>query len=374
MSVTGENDISHPSFTLRRGSLVPTTPSLSVCILVLNQSALALNCLDSLRRPGALPPGTELVVVANGTSHDQLDPLTAHDDVVLVVNEVNLGFPTGCNQAASVAQAPLLVFLNDDSTVEDGCLEALVRATASDPAIGAVGARILSGDGTLQEAGSVIWRDGSTTHVGEGAPPDSRAFQESRDVDYTSANGLLVTRRAWDAVGGFDERFYPAYFEDVDLCVALAELGFRVRYEPQARVIHQGSQSTTGVYRVFLLTRNQQRLVEKWGRVLERFDPPPQKETGTKFEAALSRAVQRAASSYPAPATPAGATPDRANGLVSRDPVGAAEALRAEYLSYLEQRVAERDRRVTSLESYVSGLWGVRFRRWVARRLGRWWR
>jgi GT2 family glycosyltransferase len=359
--------------------LVPATPDLSVCILVLDDTARALICLDSLRRPGAIPPRTELVVVANGTPHDQLDALMAHDDVVLVVNDVNLGFAGGCNQAASVARARLLIFLNDDSTVENGCIDALVRASSTDPSIGAVGARIVSGDGTLQEAGSVLWRDGSTTHVGDGLPPDSAAFQESRDVDYASANGLLVTRGAWDAVGGFDERFYPAYFEDVDLCLALAARGFRVRYEPQARVVHQGSQSTTGVYRLFLLIRNRQRLVEKWGGALERFDPRPQKDAGPKFEAAVRKAAIRAASSHRlvgvaarTGATPEGATPDGAGARVPTDPVDAAEALRAEYLSFLEQRVAEGNRRVTTLETYLSGLWGVRFRRWVGRHVGRW--
>jgi GT2 family glycosyltransferase len=369
MSVAGESDLPHPPFSIRRGGLVPPAPDLSVCILVLDHTAMVLACLESLRRPGALPQRTELVVVANGTPPDQLDGLMARDDVVLVVNNVNLGFAAGCNQAASVARGPLLVFLNDDSTVERGCIDALVRAAATDPAIGAVGSRILYGDGTLQEAGSVIWRDGSTTHVGEGLPPGSVAFQESRDVDYASANGLLVTRRAWDAVGGFDERFYPAYFEDVDLCMGLVAGGFRIRYQPEARVVHQGSQSTTEVYRVFLLARNRQRLVEKWGRVLERFDPPPQKDDGPKFEAAVRRAVRRAASGHPAVgvAAPEGAPPDRAGAPQPVDPVDAAEALRADYHSYLEQRLAERDRRVIALETYLSGLWGVRLRRWLGR-------
>jgi GT2 family glycosyltransferase len=336
---------------------------------VLNDTALALNCLDSLRRPGVLPPGTELVVVANGTPYDQLDALMAHDDVVLVVNEVNLGFAGGSNQAASVARAPLLIFLNDDSTVEFGCIEALVRATSADPAIGAVGARIVSRDGTLEEAGSVLWRDGWATHVGAGLPPDSDAFRDPRDVDYASANGLLVTRKAWDTVGGFDERFYPAYFEDVDLCLALAEHGFRVRYEPQAKIVHQGSQSSTTAYRRFLLTRNQGRLVEKWGQTLERFDPRPQKFAGPKFEAAVRKAVLRAASTHPSVGSTApaetGAAPDRAGAPVSTDPVGAAEAVRAEYLSFLEQRV-------TWLETYLARLWGVRSRRWIGPYLARW--
>jgi GT2 family glycosyltransferase len=368
---TDVNPISDPS--IRRGSLVPETPGLSVCILVLDHAALVLDCLDALRQPGGCPPGTELVVVANGTPPDQLDGLVAHDDVVLVVNELNLGFGAGCNQAASVARAPLLVLLNDDSAVEEGCIEALVRAASADPEIGAVGARILTVDGTLQEAGSVLWRDGSAAHVGEGLPPGSDDYQEPRDVDYASANGLLVTRRAWDIVGGFDERFFPAYFEDVDLCLALAAHGFWIRYEPRARVIHRGSQSTSSVYRGFLLSRNQRRLVEKWGHALDRFDLPPAKDTGPTFDAAVQRAVIGAATRHPASdaVAPSGATVDHTHVPVSADPVRAAEELHAEYLSYLEQRVADGDRRVTSLETYLSGLWGVRIRRWVGGRLAR---
>ncbi len=363
--------VSDPS--IRRGTLVPDSPRLSICILVLEHAALVLDCLDALRRPGGCPPGTEIVVVANGTPPEQLDSLTGHDDVVLVVNQVNLGFGPGCNQAASVARAPLLVFLNDDSTVEDGCLDALVRTASSDPEIGAVGSRILAVDGTLQEAGSVLWRDGSAAHVGEGLPPQSNAYQEPRDVDYASANGLLVTRRAWDTVGGFDERFSPAYYEDVDLCLTLAAHGFRTRYEPRARVIHRGSQSTSSVYRGFLLSRNQRRLVEKWGHALDRFGPPPAKDMGPVFDAAVQLAVIGAATPRPVgdALAASGVTGERARPSVSADPVRAADELHTEYVSYLEQRVTDGDRRVTSLETYLSGLWGVRFRRWVAGRLAR---
>jgi GT2 family glycosyltransferase len=368
-TTTAAGPASEPS--IRRGSLVPDAPGLSICILVLEHTGLALDCLNALRRPGAAPRDTELVVVANGTPPDQLDCLTAHDDVVLVVNEINLGFDAGSNQAASVARAPLLIFLNDDSTVEEGCIDALVRAASADPEIGAVGARILSVDGTLQEAGSVLWRDGSTAHVGEGLPPESGAYQEPRDVDWASANGLLITRRAWDAVGGFDERFSPAYCEDVDLCLALAAQGFRIRYEPRARVVHRGSQSTSSVYRGFLLTRNRMRLVEKWGPALERFEPRPPKDSGPKFDAAVRRAVVGGASPRPL-AAPSGAAVDSAYPPVSADPARAAEAVQAEYHAYLEQRVADGDRRVTTLETYLSGLWGVRFRRWVGGRIARW--
>jgi GT2 family glycosyltransferase len=370
--MTGDASVGHggPQLSVRRGGLVPDTPRLSICILVLYDTALALDCLESLRRPGACPPDTELVVVANGTPSDRLAPLLAQDDVVVVVNEVNLGFAGGCNQAASVARAPLLLFLNDDSTVEVGCVGALVAAAATDPGVGAVGPRILWADGTLQEAGSVLWADGSGARVGEGLPPGSTAYAEPRDVDYASANGLLVTRSAWDAVGGFDERFYPAYFEDVDLCLALRARGFRTRYEPEARLVHRESQSTTGAFRGFLLTRNQRLLVEKWGPTLEGFEPRPLKQAGRAFDDAVRRAVAAAASRGPiadAEAAPA----EKECRPRPAELAQAAEALQAEYHTYLEQRVAEGDRRLAMLDTYLLGLRGVRFRRWLGGHLAR---
>ena len=351
---------------------MPDDSSVSICILVLERTEMALGCLDALRRPGACPPQTELVVVANGTPPDQLDGLTAHEDVVLVVNQENLGFAAGCNQAASIATAPLLVFLNDDSTVQTGCIDALVRAVSDDPEIGAVGARILWADGTLQEAGSVLWRDGNTAHVGEGLPPGSDAYQEARDVDFASANGLLVTRRAWEIVSGFDERYFPAYYEDVDLCLALAAQGFATRYEPQARLVHRGSQSSSKVYRDFLLTRNRRKLVEKWGRALERFESQPTKESGPVFDAAVQQAIKRvdAAESSSLPATVGGALENQ-HCPAPADFAQAAADLAAEYHAYLEQRVLDQERRITSLETYLSGLWGVQLRRWVGSRLQR---
>jgi GT2 family glycosyltransferase len=367
-------DVSPPTDEplVRRGTRVPDDSSVSICILVLDRTEMALGCLDALRRPGASPPGTELVVVANGTPSDQLDGLTAHDDVVLVVNQENLGFAAGCNQAASIASAPLLVFLNDDSTVDTGCIDALIRAVSDDPEIGAVGARIVWVDGSLQEAGSVLWRDGFTCHVGEGLPPGSDAYREARDVDWASANGLLVTRRAWDLVGGFDERYFPAYYEDVDLCLALAEQGFATRYEPQAGLVHQGSQSSSKVYRDFLLTRNRRKLVEKWGRTLDRFECQPPKESGPVFDAAVERTITRknAAKTLPRPARVRTAFENHRSPAPA-EPTRASAELQADYHAYLEQRVVDQEQRISTLETYLSGLSEVRLRRWVGSRLRR---
>jgi GT2 family glycosyltransferase len=337
----------------------------------MENTQLLLECLDALRRPGARVEAMEILVVANGTPKDELEVLLRCDDIVLVVNESNLGFASGCNQAASVARAPLLLFLNDDSLVQDGCIDALVGACEDDPSIGAVGARILSEDGTLEEAGSVIWRDGSASHVGEGLDSDSHTFMEPRWVDYSSANGLLVVRSAWDEVGGFDEGYFPAYFEDVDLSLSLAAHGYRTRYEPRAALVHHRSQSTSRVFREFLLTRNQLRLVEKWGGTLDRFEPPPAKDSGPEFEAAIDRAVRRASESQRAPYEPDPESLPPRSMHDPFDPQRAAAELRAAYVAYLEERVVGADRRIRMLEDYLKKLWGVRLRRWVAGRLFR---
>jgi GT2 family glycosyltransferase len=353
-----------------RGQSVPHSPRVSVIVLVTASTEHLRECLNALRRPGCRVESMEIVIVANGTPEAQLEYLRSCDDIVLVVNEINVGFASGCNQAASVARGPLLLFLNDDSIVQEGCIEALVRACTSDPAIGAVGSRIISPDGTLEEAGSLIWRDGSATHVGEGTPCNAGQYLHPRWVDYASANGLLVLRTVWDEVGGFDERYFPAYFEDVDFCLSLGSRGYGTRYEPTAVLVHRGSQSSSTVYRNFLLTRNHLRLVEKWGQALERFDPAPAKDSGSEFESAVGRAVGRGRNAPSVFSESQAATP-KPSDATSFDPRRATEELQAEYLLYLENRVAVSDQRILSLDAYLRKLWGVRFRRWLAGRIAR---
>ena len=209
--------------------------------------------------------------------------------LVMVTSDTNLGFGAGNDYAAQLAHGEYLVFLNDDSTIEPDFLEHLVATVESDPSIGAVGSRIALPDGTLQEAGSVIWNNGSTTHIGLGLPMDSERFNYVRDVDYVSANGFLIRRSAWDAVGGFDDRYHPAYFEDVDLCMSLRDHGYRVLYEPRSVVHHLESQSTSRRYREFLLARNRALFFEKWRDQLEQFGKP-ESSNPRGIEAGIQRA------------------------------------------------------------------------------------
>ncbi len=262
---------------------------MSICIPVLSDPTLVLGCLDALTATSGWSE-TETVVVANGMSQSARQALEERDDIVLVRSGTNLGFGGGNNLAGEIARGDYLFFVNDDSTVASNCIAQLVATAELDPTIGSVGCRILSEDGSLQEAGSVLWADGSTERVGFGLPAGTRRYRYLRDVDFMSANGLMVRREAWNAVGGFDERYYPAYFEDVDLCMAMREHGYRVVYEPRALLHHLESQSTTARYRKFLLKRNRQQFVEKWRSELAGFGERPEHLDDSAIEWSIHRA------------------------------------------------------------------------------------
>ena len=361
------------------------TPVVSVCIPVVSNHGLIEGCLDSLAnsRPSV---DIEVVVVANGLAEDGVSSLRGREDIVLVHSVANAGFSGGNNLAADFARGRFLLLLNDDSLVDAGYIDRLVGVVEEDPLIAAAGGKILSADGTLQEAGSVLWSDGWVAHVGAGRPADSPAYGYRRDVDYISANGLLVDREAWDSVGGLDERFFPAYYEDVDLCLSLLHRGYRVVYEPQAQLTHLESQSTSTHFRSFLLDRNRAQLVAKWSTLLRAFPDHPDLVDAAAVEAAVHRSgrpVNRApdssgdAASRPFERPPNGAAADPPQS--DRDFSESEARLRDEYIEYLEREVSrllsvidETDAAFGSLvdafdekERYIESLPSVRAKRWI---------
>jgi GT2 family glycosyltransferase len=376
-----------------RGRRVPESPVVSVCIPVVSEHGLIEGCLDSLAvSPPSVP--TEIIVVANGLPDRGVVALQERDDIVLVRSAVNAGFSGGNNLAAEVARGRYLLLLNDDSVVMDGFVDRLLGAVQGDPSIAAAGGRIVSADGTLQEAGSVLWSDGWVAHVGAGLPAGSTAYSEVRGVDYISANGLLVDRRAWDEVGGLDERYFPAYYEDVDLCLALRAHGHRVVYEPTAQLVHLESQSTSTPFRGFLLVRNRGRLVEKWSTVLKGFAAHPEVIDDAAIDAAVHRAERPVADPRPlGEMDHGGEAGDGVDPAVAAAPedssqrdlrfIEAGASIRDEYLAFLESELARLeavvretgeafDGMVASFdekERYIDSLPSVRAKKWVVGRL-----
>jgi GT2 family glycosyltransferase len=266
-------------------------PRASIILIAWKQLERLLGCLssiaDTVRRDDTL---YEVIVVSNDAPTAITDVLKRSvEGIRLVEAEANLGFSGGCNLGASVARGEYLVFLNDDARVAPGWLQWLIETADANPRAGAVGSLILFPDGTVQEAGSVLWADGSTMPVGRGSPSTALTWKFVRKVDYSSACSLLVRRRAWNEVGGFDHDYHPAYYEDVDLCTALRARGWDVLLEPRSQIWHDESASSDGRFKHLLFARNQRRFAAKWSEELKTREP-----ARPESPEALAGAIRRA--------------------------------------------------------------------------------
>ncbi|RIJ70134.1 glycosyltransferase [Nakamurella silvestris] len=153
------------------------------------------------------------------------------------------------------------------------------------PEVGAVGSCYLHMDGSLQEAGSVLWSDGTTAGVGDGGGPATISeWDFERRVDYCSGGALLVRRELWNQLGGLDDIFYPAYYEDIDFCLRLGQAGWQTWYQPRSVVKHIRSASSDAPFRRFITEANRDRFIERWQVQLA------EREKQGRLEAAVFRA------------------------------------------------------------------------------------
>jgi GT2 family glycosyltransferase/SAM-dependent methyltransferase len=233
----------------RLGFFDGKTPEISVLIVLWNQSHLTLRCLQALdKERSAAAPSFELLIVDNASWDETAELLSRLDGARVIRNTQNDGFVRACNQAAAIARGSTLLFLNNDAFIRMGALSAAHAALRRDPDIGAVGGRLILPSGQLQEAGSIVWSDGSTVGYGRGSAADSGEAMFRRDVDYCSGAFLMTPRVVWEKLGGFDKIYAPAYYEDADYCMRVWEAGLRVVYEPAAAIDHCefGSSTTYG--------------------------------------------------------------------------------------------------------------------------------
>jgi|GEM_PF-5973679 len=211
-----------------------TAPKVSILLVLYNRAELTFMCLRSLSLIRDVP--YEVVIVDNDSQDDTGELLNRIEGARIIRNRENLHFLRGSNQAAAAARGEYLLFLNNDAQLLPGTLEAAYRTIERAAKIGAVGAKIILPDGKLQEAGSIIWNDGSCQGYGRGDDPLAPPYQFRRDVDFCSGAFLLTRTSLFGS--GFDEAFSPAYYEETDYCVRLWKSGYRVVYEPSAAILH----------------------------------------------------------------------------------------------------------------------------------------
>ena len=220
-------------------------PDLSIIVVLNNKAHLSYACLHQIATASQSGPRIELIIADSGSTDETSDLLSRVDGASVMRCEENIGFIRSVNKASEICVADYIVLLNNDATLQERALDFALETIRQNPKIAAVGGRIVLPSGVLQEAGCILWSDGSTAGYGRGHSAVDGAFMFRRSVAFSSGVFLMVRRDLFVALDGLDDRFAPAYYEDVDLCVRLRQAGFRVVDDPRAVVLHYEFGSAT---------------------------------------------------------------------------------------------------------------------------------
>jgi GT2 family glycosyltransferase len=253
-------------------------PSTSIIIPSYNGIALTEACIGALQENLPYDFRGEIIVIDDASTDDtpeRMQRLAQQDPRIKSIrNSRNLGFLSTCNRAADLARGDILIFLNNDTLPQPGWLEPLLKIFEEHPDAGAVGGKLVYPDGRLQEAGGVIFSDGSAANFGRGDYEiDAPLYNYVRDVDYVTGALIATPRALFEKLGGLDPRYRPAYYEEVDYCLRVREAGWKVYYQPASVVIHLegatcGTDPSSGQKRYQLV--NRQKFVERWREALAR--------------------------------------------------------------------------------------------------------
>lgn len=245
-------------------------PSVSVLIPVYEQHVTTFACLQSIAEN---PPrrSFEVIVMDDCSPEPASVALAAVSGVRVIRNEANLGFIGNVNAAARHATGRWLIILNNDTVLRSGALDAMLDTFDSNGNVGLVGAKLLNADGTLQEAGGIVWRDGSAWNWGRGQDRDDPRFNFVRDADFCSGAALAISRALFMELGGLDTYYSPAYYEDTDLAFRIRARGLRVLYQPAAEIFHlegvsHGRDESSGVKAY--QTVNAKKFFARWEQTL----------------------------------------------------------------------------------------------------------
>ena len=265
-------------------------PRASIIIPVHNHVAHTLACLRAI---AAHPPQAtiEVLLVDDASSDETAQWLPRIDGLRYLRQQRNGGFIASCNIGLAQARGDCVVLLNNDTVPQPGWLDALLATFDQVPDAGLVGSQLCYPDGRLQEAGGVVFADGSAWSYGRFESPQDPRYAALRQADYCSGAALAIPRALFNELGGFDTRYAPAYYEDTDLAFRVRASGRRVLVQPASRVVHDegtsnGTDTGSGIkaYQV----RNQRVFAQRWAAELASHPAP-----GSVPSPALLHARQR---------------------------------------------------------------------------------
>ncbi|MDO4321357.1 MAG: glycosyltransferase family 2 protein [Lachnospiraceae bacterium] len=240
-------------------------------------------CIGSIRKFAGYEP-YEILIIENNSTSEEIFSFYAEiqkkeKNVRVITYEGDFNFSKINNFGAKKAKGEYLLFLNNDTEMTtEGCLREMMNY-AQRPDVGAVGAQLLYGDGTIQHAGVIVGYGGVAGHAFEGMPRQQALEITpiicSRSYSAVTAACMLVRRSLFEKLGGFDERLGVAY-NDIDLCLRIGASGEKVIYTPYAQLFHYESR-TRGLEltqeKAKRVKRETEVFQKRWSALLEKGDP-----------------------------------------------------------------------------------------------------
>jgi GT2 family glycosyltransferase len=246
------------------------SPLLSIIIYAHNNWTLTAKCVSTIVNK-TYNTTYEIIIADDNSNDDSIAASKAIKGLKVHTNLTGLGYLRTCNKACRLALGKYVIFFHNDSQVEKNWVEPIVKVMEEDSTVGIIGPKLLFPDGKLQEAGGIVWRDGRLSRYGFAEEPEMPEYNYLKEVDYVSGACLAIRKELWNDIGGFDEQYSPAYYEDVDLAFEVRKRGFRVVNQPKSIVYHaeQGCYGSGGKYDLHNYRMiNRTKFLKKWSKEL----------------------------------------------------------------------------------------------------------
>lgn len=270
-------DLNHKTLTLEPITFPERAdqPEASIIIPAHNKVEVTYYCLCSLLL-SVNKHDFEIIVIDDGSSDETCELEKIIKGITVLHNKKPLRFIECCNAGVSIAKSDYVVLLNNDTEVTSGWLDALIDGFERFDQVGLVGSRLLYPDGTLQDAGGIVWKSGDPWNYGHGQNPWDPRFSYARQVDYLSGAAMMTTKKIWDEVGGFSDYLKPMYFEDTDFSFKVREAGYKTYYIPESTIYHfegltSGTDTSQGYKRYQEV--NRPKFKKRWSQTFSTHSP-----------------------------------------------------------------------------------------------------
>lgn len=241
-------------------------PEVSIIISAYNQYEYTLRCLNSIYC-FVKDLDYEIILIDDASSDATCHIEDNIENINVIHNQSNQGYIHSCNKGVSVARGQYLLLLNNDTMLINDAVTPLRNYLKENNRVAAVGSKIIMSNGKIQNSGCKIFNGNQVCQIGNGQNPLLPSFNSIDDtIDFLCGASIMVPKKIWNDVGGYDSIYGFGYAEDVDICFKIKHLGFDIAYIPQSEIVHFGSRSFVKKKEEYI-KNNMLLFKEKWGYI-----------------------------------------------------------------------------------------------------------